>query len=170
MALMQASATAVFRSSMRSAGKPISFATLAAVPIATFSNPSRDGSRTSTVVPAVSTIEIPPLRTHPHQSQRRHVVVLRLTSSKAAQLLPQRIEDSSTLRRVALKKRSQQAFRTKFFIALKNLGEAIGVEEQPRPGREVRDLRLVFHDGQNPDGRRTGAEFMRRPIGPNQEA
>src|ERR1700691_6135948 len=104
MALMQASATAVFRSSMRSAGNPISWATLAAVPIATFSNPSRDGSRTSTVVPAVSDIGILPLCTRPQQSQRGHVVLLRLISGKAVEFLPQRIEDSSTLRGVALEK------------------------------------------------------------------
>ena len=47
MALMQASATAVLRSSTRSSLKPISRATLAAVFIATFSYPSREGSRSS---------------------------------------------------------------------------------------------------------------------------
>jgi hypothetical protein len=43
---------------MRSSEKPLSLATLAAVAMATFSNPSRDGIRTSTDVPVVSTIGI----------------------------------------------------------------------------------------------------------------
>src|ERR1700728_715237 len=97
MALMQASARAVLRSSIRASGKPMSLATLAAVPIATFSKPSRDGSLTSTAVPLVSTILLFPRYAHSHQSQRRHVVLLRLSPGKLSQLLPQELEDSSTV-------------------------------------------------------------------------
>src|ERR1700677_4928614 len=154
MALMHASARAVFRSSMRSSGKPMSLATLAAVPIATFSKPSRDGSFTSTAVPLVSTILLFPrycsftvarLCMHPHQRKRRHVVLLRLSPGKISQLLPQDLEDSSTVLRLALSKCCQQTLWTEFVIALKHFRKPVGVEEQPRFRLEGKDFRGVFH-------------------------
>ena len=73
MALMQASAMAVFRSSMRSSGKPISFATLAAVPMATFSYPMREGTRSSTGLPFKLTMWSSLVRLHGLLSQEVQV-------------------------------------------------------------------------------------------------
>src|SRR6202453_1766601 len=108
MALMHASARAVFRSSIRSSGKPMSLATLAAVPIATFSKPKRDGSFTSTAVPLVSTICSSLGGMHSGQCERCHVVLLRLSPGEFSQLLPQDLEDSSTILRLVLSKCCQQ--------------------------------------------------------------
>src|SRR6201996_2134636 len=136
MALMQASARAVFRSSIRSSGKPMSLATLAAVPIAPFLKPSRDGSFTSTAVPLVSTICSSFAGLHSNQRERRHVVLLGLSPGEFSQMLPQDLEDSSTILGLALPKCRQQPFWTEFVIALKHLGKPIGIEEQARPRRE----------------------------------
>src|ERR1700744_3610756 len=145
MALMHASARAVLRSSMRSSRKPMSLATLAAVPIATFSKPSRDGSFISTAVPLVSTICCSSLPVHSYQCQCRHIVLLWLSPGEIGQLLPQNLEDSSAILGLALAKRSQQALSTEFVIALKHLGEPVGVKQQPRSRRKGQLLRGVRH-------------------------
>src|SRR5882757_3008937 len=159
MALMHASARAVLRSSMRSSGKPMSLATLAAVPIATFSKPSRDGSFTSTAVPLVSTILVFP-RLHAHQCECRHVVLLRFSPGKFSQLLPQDLEDSSTILRLALAKCRQQTLWTEFVIALKHFREPIGIEEQPRSRVEDKGFRAVLHPRDQADGRAARLNLM----------
>src|ERR1700733_12338068 len=76
------------------------------------------------------------LRPHAHQSQCRHIVLLRLSPGKFSQLLPQDLEDSSTILRLALAKCCQQTLWTELIIALKHFCEPIGIEEQPRSGVE----------------------------------
>src|ERR1700678_1936158 len=169
MGLMQASARAVFRASIRSSGKPMSLATLAAVPIATFSKPSREGSFTSTAVPLVSTICCSFARMHADQCERRHVVLLRLSPGEFSQLLPQDLEDSSTILRLALSKCGQQSFRTEFVIALKHLSEPIGIEEQARSRREGKRLRRVLHHGHQPNGCTACFDLVHRLIRRKQE-
>src|ERR1700744_5761922 len=72
------------------------------------------------------------LRLHAHQCEGRHVVLLRLSPGKISQLLPQDLENSSTILRLALAKCRQQTLRTEFVIALKHFREPIGIEQQPR--------------------------------------
>src|ERR1700741_767154 len=84
-------------------------------------------------------------RLHAHQSQCRHVVLLRLAPGKFSQFLPQALEDSSTILRLALAKCRPQTLRADFIIPLKHFRESIGIEEQPRSGVEYLRFRAVLH-------------------------
>src|SRR5579863_7181874 len=82
------------------------------------------------------------LRLHAHQCERRHVVLLRLSLGEFSQSLPQDLEDSSTILRLALAKCRQQTLWTEFVIALKHFREPIGIEEQPRSRVEDKGFRV----------------------------
>ena len=75
-------------------------------------------------------------------------------------MLPQDLEDSSTILRLALAKCRQQTLWTEFVIALKHFREPIGIEEQSRSRVKHKAFRAVLHHRNQADGRAACPDLM----------
>ncbi len=127
MALIQASATAVLRSSTRSGAKPISFATLEAVLIAIFSKPRREGRRSSILFTLFTCPPTPPTSLSANY-KCSHIIGLRFLVRKCVQCLPDRVQGTWCIDRTGGAERLQKAVLTEFFVALKDLSHSVGVD------------------------------------------
>src|ERR1051325_7123935 len=155
---MQASATAVFRSSIRSEEKPMSSATLAAVLIATFSKPSRVGKRNSVMMgdeiisrPGGSLI-------HAAQVEGRHVVRLAGVAGESIESLPYQVQKVIGMRTIH---QSEQAIFAELLVATKNFRQSIGIEQQLAIVLDFVSLGFVSTAGQHTQRRAAGCDPYR---------
>ncbi len=96
--------------------------------------------------------------------KRGHVIPLWRVQGKTPKSLPERVEDGPCREGGIVAESCDQALGAELVVPSKDLGQSVGVKQQPRSGREGEAFRLVAHPWDHAQRRAGCTDQLRASI------